>query len=261
MKKLTLYTTACMFLVSSISSSQIKSPIKNKLSLVYDLTYKVSPVLINDNYNFSDVGLKNWIKNSAKEHSFTANYKLLSRLSVSLTGGYIRNRFYLNNYTYYNNNPEAKIPAANGVSYGVGINLFFKKGLAPTDSHLGIVLKQYSYKLREVDVVNAIYANYLAEYPDEDKYTANGDSKMNVTYFGLKYNYTRMISKNLPVFWNVGVNLLIPVKTNITLSEISIDEDPNNYNYYYIAEEQSELLRRIKNGNIFKINMGIGYIF
>ena len=142
MKNLTLHLLICMFLLSSFGISQKKSLLRNKLALAYDISYKVSSVFTNDNYSLSDVGLTNLMKYSAKEHSITANYKLLPRMSVSLVGGFINNRFYLSNFSYYNQNPSVKIASAKSISYGVGINLFFKKGLAPSDSHLGFFIKK-----------------------------------------------------------------------------------------------------------------------
>jgi hypothetical protein len=66
-------------------------------------------------------------------------------------------------------------------------------------------------------------------------------------------------------FWNAGVNLLIPVNTKMTLSNITYEEPDNNGNYYYTeyyrGKSQTELLKNFKTGNIFKINIGIGYIF
>ena len=115
--------------------------------------------------------------------------------------------------------------------------------------------------MKEENVVDVFYGDYMRNYPTGYKYTADGDAKIDVTYIGIKYNYTRMLTKTLPIFWNAGLNLSIPVKTNLSLSTVTID-NPDNYSYdYYYGESQEELMIKLRRGNIFKVNFGIGYLF
>ena len=116
--------------------------------------------------------------------------------------------------------------------------------------------------MKEENVVDAVYIEYLSLYPEGKKITAKGDAEMNITYVGVKYNYTRMVSKNLPIFWNAGINLLIPVTSKMTLSEVTITE-PDNYYYenFNGYSNHTLMMENLKKQNIFKVNMGIGYIF
>ncbi|MDB4088104.1 hypothetical protein N9544_00620 [Flavobacteriales bacterium] len=260
MKNKAIISFLC-FAVSTISYSQSKSLLKNKLAIVYDLSYSPKSY-IDENSGLAEIGIRETIKRTNFIHSVTFNYKLMSKLSLSLIGGYHSNNITGISNNYYYSQPGDETPKINSFSYGAGINLFFKKGLSPSDSHLGIYYKKNSYKINQDDVVEALYGNYFTETKTTIfNLKASDDLTLDLSMIGVKYVYTRMITKNLPIYWNIGVHYLIPISNKKTYSEIDYEEESYNSFEPNFSNDQIVALDYYKSLHVFRINLGLGYIF
>lgn len=249
--------TITLFVFFAFTATGVsQSILKNKLAIVYDLNYNPKSYL-DENNGIRELGIRETLNQTNFEHSLTLNYKVLSKLSVSLSGG-----FHSQNITYvYDPFEEFEESKISSISYGVGLNIFFKKGLAPSDSHLGFYIKNHNYKINESDVVAALYSN---RYSNGLNYisdlNASGDMKLDMTLIGIKYVYTRMITKTLPVYWNIGINYTVPIIKKTTYSEV--DFETGNINYIIEPELDQDLqFEYYRDLHRFRINLGLGYIF
>ncbi len=229
---------------------------KNKLAVVYDLTYNPKSY-IDENEGILALGVIESLKRTNFEHSLTFNYKLMNKLSVALIGG-----IHANDITFGSRNnttvEEANYSKINSYSFGAGINLFFKKGLSPSDSHIGLYFKKYQYTIEESDVVNAVFPDYYF-YSSSDYIKADGDMKLDMTFIGVKYVYTRMIAKTLPIYYNIGINYTIPIIRKETKSTITTNI--SSVQSYYPEGNQATTFEYYRNLHKFRINLGLGYIF
>lgn len=246
--------------VSTISYSQSKSIFKNKLAIVYDLSYSPKSYL-DENDGLRALGIRETLKRTNFENTFTFNYKIMSKLSLSLIAGYHSNGIYnRGNYGGSVSGLEEDLPKISSISYGAGINIFFKKGLAPSDSHLGFYFKKHQYNIKETDVIQASYRGF----EDNTHYydlAATGDMKLNMSFIGVKYVYTRMITKSLPIYWNIGINYTVLIKSDKTYSDISYKEMYGNNTQLNNQTEQNTTFGYYKTLHGFRINLGLGYIF
>lgn len=254
-------TLSLILIAVSILSYSQSSLIKNKLAIVYDINYNPKNY-IDENDGIREIGIKETLKRTNFEHSLTLNYKLINKLSVSLIGGIHSNEIINKSNYSYTIYPGSTVPKINSYSFGGGINLFFKKGLAPSDSHIGIYIKKHNYKIKEENVIDAIYGDYY----HEDRTTiynlqATGDATLNMTLLGFKYVYTRMITKTLPIYYNIGIHYTFPIIKKNTYADIEYDEA--SYNSFYLDHiiDQQFALDYYRELHRFRINLGVGYIF
>ncbi len=259
MKKL-ISLTVVLALFPYVVNGQIKT--KNKLSVGYNLNYFPASIADEHTEGFSP---KNRIKYTHKEHTISVNYKLKTRLSATVFGGFMGNKATATERgDYYQDDSE--LGTVRSVSFGAGINLYLKGGFAPTGNSFGIYLRQHNTVISNEDIFK-IFRNDYSINTEYSSITAN-DFKANITYLGAKYNYTHMLLKKLPIYLNAGIGVYIPIyskiesPTYVELKEMrySWASQHSDYKYRYDTEIAT-LTQFYKRLNVFRLNIGIAYCF
>ncbi len=259
MKRL-LYLLALLTLFPGLGSSQFK--VKNKLSIGYDINY--FPATIADEHTES-FPVTARVKYAHKEHTLSLNYKIRTRLSAVVFGGFMSNKATATERgDYYLDDTE--LGSVRSVSFGAGINLYLKGGFAPTGNSFGIYLRQHNTTITNED----IYKIYRNEYSINSEFSGitEDDVTINVTYLGAKYNYTHMLFKNLPIYANAGIGLYLPIYSKVeTPSYVATKPMPYSWgpqhaDYQFRYDSDMEILTKFyQRLHIFRVNIGLAYCF
>lgn len=219
------------------------SLVKNKLALEYDLNF--SPDILG-------FGKYEWLSGMEKIsstkvfHSLVANYKLKSKIALTVNGGFHSSNMSLR----YGRVIDDKVPSTavkmKGTEIGVGLKFYFRNHRAPLGNSFDVFLKNQSVKLE---------GSQLKDY--------NGDDyKLNSVLLGVALNYITMITPKSSVYFKYGVSAAFPVVVNETIpvyqpnasQEDDINIDTGSFTETSISEDYKSL-------NYIKFHVGLGYAF
>lgn len=255
-----LFLLLLVALVPSFGSSQLK--LKNKLSVGYDLNY--FPGTIGDQHT-EGFPMKARVTYTHKEHTLSLNYKIRTRISAVVFGGFMSNKATATERGDYFLD-DSELGTVRSISFGAGIHLYLPSGFAPTGNSVGLYLRQHNTLITNGDV----YKIYRKDYSINTEFSGitEDDFKINTTYLGAKYNYTHMLFKNLPIYANAGIGVYIPIYSKIQSpsyvikKEVNYSWGPQHSDYQYKYDMKMETLTKFyKRLPIFRINIGLAYCF
>ena len=259
MRKLFYFILTLAFLPSLVNG---QFTTKNKLSIGYDINYFPSTIADEHTEGFSP---KNRVKFAHKEHTISLNYKLKTRISATVFGGFMANRATgLEKGSYVQ--VDSGVGKVQSFSFGAGINIHLKSGFAPTGNYFGIYLRQHNTKITNQSIQNVLRESYYAN-TDFSGFT-NDDLTLNVTYLGAKYSYTHMLFKKMPLYVNAGIGLYIPIfsvakqPTYVMKKAMPYSWTQQHEDYERMFDaKMEETVSFYKKLNIFRLNLGVAYCF